>query len=211
MKSLSPELIALAKSLAGIFENRSQAQESPVWYVPLRLWLRPVPLFAEDSLTLFAEQANLVNVHLPYRSRLWRLRQLAADPLQLVVDHYQFIDQPAFKGAGQDRDRLLTITPNDVKLLTPPGCRLTVTVERNAIQGDRFRAFPESAQPCTFCNQAQTFHVALGFEVQPGELKTFDKGINPETGQPLWGALMGPYCFSKIEDWSQEFGLIEEQ
>lgn len=206
IKSLSPELIALGSALAGIFENREQAKESPVWYVPLRLWLRPVPIFTEDSVTLFAEQANVINLHLPYRSRLWRLRQLSADPLQLVVDHYQFKDQSAFWGAATERDRILSITPNDVQLLTAPGCRLTVKVENNANQGYSFRAEPESPIPCKFCAQDKIFQVSLGFEVTSGFLKTFDKGINPETGQPMWGALMGPYSYTKIEDWSGELG-----
>ena len=204
MKSLSPELIAFGSALAGIFENRDQAKESPIWYVPLRLWLRPVPIFTEDSLTLFAEQANVINMHLPYRSRLWRLRQISADPLQLVVDHYQFKDQSAFWGAATERDRISSITTNDVQHLTAPGCRLNVTVEKTDDQGYSFRAVPQSSTPCEFCSQDKTFQVSLGFEVTAGSLKTFDKGIRPETGQPIWGALMGPYCYTKIEDWSGE-------
>ena len=48
------------------------------------MWQRPVPLFREDSLTLFAEQANVINLDQPYRQRLIRLMQTddAAAPLQ---------------------------------------------------------------------------------------------------------------------------------
>ena len=51
----SPELIALARYMAGEFDNREQAIADPAWYVHLHLWQRPVPLFLEDSFTLFAE------------------------------------------------------------------------------------------------------------------------------------------------------------
>ncbi|MBV8887772.1 MAG: hypothetical protein JO235_27770 [Chroococcidiopsidaceae cyanobacterium CP_BM_RX_35] len=51
----SPELIALAHYLTGKFDNQEQATAEPAWYVHLRLWQRPVPLFTEDSITLFAE------------------------------------------------------------------------------------------------------------------------------------------------------------
>jgi hypothetical protein len=46
---MTPELITFGRYLAGEFENQRQAQAEPVWYVHLRLWLRPLPLFREDS------------------------------------------------------------------------------------------------------------------------------------------------------------------
>ncbi|MDJ0561083.1 MAG: CpcT/CpeT family chromophore lyase, partial [Microcystis sp. M53599_WE4] len=51
---MTPELITFGRYLAGEFENQRQAQAEPVWYVHLRLWLRPLPLFREDSIALFA-------------------------------------------------------------------------------------------------------------------------------------------------------------
>ena len=41
---MTPELITFGRYLAGEFENQRQAQAEPVWYVHLRLWLRPLPL-----------------------------------------------------------------------------------------------------------------------------------------------------------------------
>jgi len=48
--NFSPQLIALGEYLAGEFDNREH----------LRLWQRPVNLFTEDSITLFAEQASVI-------------------------------------------------------------------------------------------------------------------------------------------------------
>ena len=50
----SPHLTALATYLAGEFSNQQQALGQPAWYVNLRLWIRPVPIFTDDSITLFA-------------------------------------------------------------------------------------------------------------------------------------------------------------
>lgn len=63
----SPQITALANYLTGEFDNKSQALEQPVWYVHLKLWIRPVPIFTEDSITLFAEQANIIKLDQPYR------------------------------------------------------------------------------------------------------------------------------------------------
>ena len=65
--SFSPQLLALADYLSGEFDNREQALAEPIWYVHLRLWQRPIPLFSEDSMTLFAEQASVVNLERPDR------------------------------------------------------------------------------------------------------------------------------------------------
>lgn len=43
------QLTTLASYLAGEFSNQAQAIEQPAWYVSLRLWIRPVPIFSEDS------------------------------------------------------------------------------------------------------------------------------------------------------------------
>jgi len=62
--------VTLAQYLTGEFDNREQAIAEPVWYAHLKLWHCPVPLFTKDSITLFAEQANVLTLDQPYRQRL---------------------------------------------------------------------------------------------------------------------------------------------
>jgi hypothetical protein len=40
---LSDQLTQLAHYLGGEFDNRQQSLRDPVWYLHLRLWLRPLP------------------------------------------------------------------------------------------------------------------------------------------------------------------------
>jgi hypothetical protein len=42
--------------------------------------------------------------------------------------------------------------------------------------------------------------VQLGFEARPDAFDSFDKGIDPDTGKPLWGAIMGPFRYRRIGD-----------
>jgi hypothetical protein len=198
---LTSELITLGRYLAGEFENQKQAFAEPIWYVHLHLWLRPVPLFTEDSLTLFAEQASIVKLDQPYRPRLLRLRQIQI-PLKIEVQHYMFNDLNSIVGAGRNPQRLQNISLDEITVL--PTCHLAVDVQH--LEGDRFhyKAFPISDAPCRITYQENTFQVSLGFEVTADELKTYDKGIDPQTGQAVWGALMGPYCYTKRQDFSHE-------
>lgn len=193
-----PNLITLGRYLAGEFDNQQQALTEPIWYVHLHLWLRPTALFVEDSLTLFAEQASIVNLDQPYRPRLLRLRQNPSDDSSLQVQHYMFKEMMNVRGAGRNPKLLEQLTPEQVEFL--PSCTLNVTV-----LGDRFKAFPATEENCCFTYEGQTYQVSLGFEVTANELKTYDKGIDSITGKGIWGALMGPYCYQKCQDFADEW------
>ena len=203
--SFSPQLKALASYLAGEFDNQEQALEQPAWYVNLRLWIRPVPIFTEDSITLFAEQANIVKLDKPYRPRILRLRQRESIREQIEVEFYMFKDIATARGAGSNRDLIRQITPETIKFL--PNCTLKVSTDRLANSKYCFETTPVTDRPCSFTYQGSTFQVFLGFKATADELQTYDKGIDPKTGKATWGALMGAYRFSKRQDFSAELNL----
>ncbi|MEH2352465.1 chromophore lyase CpcT/CpeT [Nostoc sp.] len=198
--NFSPQLIALAEYLAGEFDNREQAIAEPVWYVHLCLWQRPVNLFAEDSITLFAEQANVITLDQPYRQRIIRLRQSSDSDATVEVQYYMPQDPGALKGAGNNPDLLNTLTSEQLDLL--PGCILTVTQEK--LPGDRYKftATPLPETSCSFTYLGNSIHVSLGFAATATEFHSYDKGIDPATGKATWGAIMGPYRYTKRNQYS---------
>ncbi|AFZ33894.1 protein of unknown function DUF1001 [Stanieria cyanosphaera PCC 7437] len=200
--TFSAQLIALGQYLAGEFDNHPQALAQPAWYVHLRLWIRPVPLFTEDSITLFAEQASVVNLNQPYRPRLLRLRENEASPQQLRVEYYMFKDIESVKDAGTNPQLLQQITLEQIEFL--PNCTLNVEFQHNSANKYHFKTSPQSDCPCSFNYQGKNFQVFLGFEVTPETLLTYDKGIDPQTGKGIWGALLGAYQFTKIQDFADE-------
>ncbi|MEX0271895.1 chromophore lyase CpcT/CpeT [Leptolyngbyaceae cyanobacterium UHCC 1019] len=194
----SPNLLTLASYLTGEFENSKQAAAEPVWYVHLRLWQRPVALFGEDSITLFAEQASVMNLQNPYRQRLMRL-QPASESLQaLQIQYYEFKDPTSVKGAGSNPDVLKSIALEQIRVL--PGCILNVRLG----EGDRFIAKPPEEARCCFSYQGEVRQVILGFEASANQYLTYDKGIDPKSNKALWGAMMGPYQYTKTQDYSDE-------
>ena len=189
----SPELIALARYMAGEFENREQAKSDPTWYVHLRLWQYPVPLFTSDSLTLFAEQANVLKLDNPYRQRIIRLQERQ-------VQYYMFKDPSSFQGAGRSPERLHTLTPDDIEFL--PGCTLSVTQHQTNPHNYDFQATLPADCRCCFTFRGETYQVSLGFEASSEQFLSYDKGIDPATGKAIWGAMLGPYRFIKRQDFS---------
>ncbi len=195
------QLKTLAQYLAGEFTNNDQALSQPAWFVNLRLWLRPVHIFADQSISLFAEQANIININLPYRQRLLRLKYRENEPNNLEVEHYKFKEINYVKGGGSNPEILTRITLDQLEFL--PTCTLKVELE-NRESGSHFKALPTSEKPCSFSYENQEYQVKLGFEVNEKELFTFDKGIDKDTGKAIWGALLGPYIYHKITDFSSE-------
>ncbi len=191
-----PDIPQLGQELAGFYDNRDQAIGDPVWYVSLQAWWRPVPLFTEDSVTLFAEQANALKPEQPYRQRLLRLH---APDGNLTAQFYQFDRPDLVLGAGANSDLVSAIINAEIQIL--PTGRLSI---EPTPQG--FSARHPSGESCKFSfrdpqGNEKRGQVELGLSTQPGQWWSYDKGLNPETNQAIWGAMMGPYQFTKRQSY----------
>ena len=197
--TLSP-IRTLATYLAGEFENKNQAAENPSWFVHLRLWHRPVlALSTPEVFTMLLEQASPISGKPPYRQRVLQLTEQSG---QLQGEYFALKDPLQFQGAGLQPERLEGITANDLVALP----NSVAPIQYQAIGGSggsdyRFQAALPEGKYCSFEYGGSRKYVYLGFDVERQkdvvELKTYDKGINPDTGQGLWGALMGPFVLLK--------------
>ncbi|MEM9245000.1 MAG: chromophore lyase CpcT/CpeT [Cyanobacteria bacterium P01_F01_bin.153] len=191
-QSHSQSLTTLATYLAGEFDNQAQAREEPVWYVPVRLWHRPLKLWGDRGFAFYAEQSNALKLDQPYRPRVFLLQEKEG---QIQVGYFQINDAETVRGGGRSPELLTALTPN---ALTPlPRCTLTVTQS-----AQKFSARPAPLCKCQFTVEGAVREVSLGFDASPEGIQTYDKGINPETGQAIWGALMGPYQYQKLSTYS---------
>jgi hypothetical protein len=182
----------LATWLAGEFDNQAQALADPTWYVPLRLWHRPLPHPIQGKLALFAEQSNTLDLERPYRQRVLVLEESSIG--KLSVQYWAFQHPEYFKGAGANPALLANATESVLELL--PGCWLDVTHK-----DDQFQAEPRTGDRCCFTYEGKQRQVVLGFEVSATQFLSYDRGVDPETGQSLWGAMMGPYRHQKRQSY----------
>ncbi len=208
LSSLNDPLTVLAGYLAGEFENERQAAAEPAWYVHLRLWQRPIPsLSSAQTFTFFLEQQTVMSGQLPYRQRILQITDSAkAD--QLKGQYFALKDPLKFRGAGQDADILKGIGQRDLVALPNSGAVIRYQAAGGLENGYQFQSALKDGELCSFDYGGQTRYVYLGFDIGPKEepkgpeantilLKTYDKGIDPDTGRGLWGALMGPFQMVK--------------
>ena len=182
----------LAQWMVGEFNNKKQAIDDPAWYVHLKLWHRPVRCELGEF-CVFAEQSNVLQLDQPYRQRLLILNQ---DENKDIKGQYWAFKEPLnYKGAGENPERLQAISKAD--LIELPGCQLNIRLNHN-----QYIAQPHADLKCCFEYAGKTRQVIIGFEVTSDKFTSFDRGVDPDTGKSLWGALMGPYQFDKDKDYA---------
>lgn len=196
-------LTTLANYLSGEFENKDQAAAAPSWYVHLRLWQRPVPqLCSQDTFTFFLEQANVISGQPAYRQRILKITQ-GETPDQLAGQYFALKSPLQFRNAGSDPSLLKGMRESDLVVLPNSGAQIQY---HTGAAGYQFKAALKDGELCSFEYGGQTRYVYLGFDIGPQAdtskagsilLKTYDKGIDPDTGRGLWGALMGPFQMVK--------------
>ncbi|MDY7016531.1 MAG: CpcT/CpeT family chromophore lyase, partial [Cyanobacteriota bacterium] len=123
----------------------------------------------------------------------------------LQANYYMFKDLTAVQGAAREPERLQDLTPEQIEFL--PECTLEIRKELISGGESLFRTIADSEKCCSFTYQEKTYFVSLGFEVTPQELRVYDKGIDPKTGKAIWGALLGPFRFSKRQNFSAELSI----
>lgn len=192
--NISSQLLQLTAWMAGEFSNREQSQEQPVWFVNLVWWQRPVPFNLLGSVAIFAEQANALILDRPYRQRIL---QFVENDGNIQVKYWGFKDPAAWAGAARDRDRLNQITINDIEAIA--GGLLDVSFTNG-----RYKAEMPKDAKCCFQYLNESRQVVLGFEVSADEFWSGDRGVDPETGSAIWGAIMDFYKFKKLQDFSHE-------
>ena len=134
------------------------------------MWQRPVPLFQEDSLTIFAEQVQCFDA--------WISPTVSAccgctiGKVRFKSSTIASSSPTGFGGRGQTQNGCRMLTIDAIDLL--PGCVLSVEQQPSG----RFVSSPLPDTRCCFSYAGETRQVSLGFEADPQTFLSYDKGID---------------------------------
>jgi len=157
--------------------------------------------------TFLLEQANVISGQPAYRQRIFQVRP-GDQPNQLRGQYFALTSPLKYRGAGSDGSLVANLSKSE--LVTLPNSGALIQYQSTA-EGYRFQSALKDGELCSFEYDGQKRYVYLGFDIEPKRinqnatllLQTYDKGIDPDTGRGLWGALMGPFQMVKQKtfDW----------
>ena len=196
--SHSTDILTLARWMAADFSNQEQAIENPPFFAHIRVCMRPLPPEFLSGTSLLLEQAYDFLLGQPYRLRVLNLK--VVDDL-IGIENYKIKEQEKFYGAARDRDRLQELTPDHLEKL--PGCDFIVRWSGRSFQGE-----VEPGKACKVVRKDKETYLDSTFEVDENTLTSWEKGLDPQTGKQIWGAIAGAFHFTKRESFAHEVAAL---
>jgi CpeT/CpcT family (DUF1001) len=190
------DIRTLATWMAGEFSNQAQAFENPPFFAHIRVCMRPLPLSVFGGLGIFLEQAYDFAIDQPYRIRV--LEFLEVDGA-ISIPHYRLKDDDRFRGAARDPARFAALTREDLDLMC--GCGMNV-----GWTGNGFKGQVEPGKNCRVERNGAQSYLDNEFEIldQGQRLVSLDRGRDLVTDERLWGAIAGPFEFTRVKDFGSE-------
>lgn len=190
----SEQIKTLARLMAADFSNKQQAYDNPPFFAHIRVCMRPLPESVLSATSLFLEQAYDFMLNAPYRLRVLKFK-IVQDRIEL--ENYRVKDQEKFIGAARDRDKLHTLTADQLEKLD--GCDMDI--EWN---GSSFKGVIKPGKACIVERNGRKTYLDNSFEIDQEKLISFDRGFDPVTDEMVWGSVAGPFYFTRITNFAQE-------
>ncbi len=192
--SHSTDIITLARWMASDFSNQAQAFENPPFFAHIRVCMRPLPVELLDGVSLYLEQAYDIELNSPYRVRVLKLVPMAD---RIDIENYAIANEEQFYGASRDRQKLQELKTAEFKLM--PGCTFITHWT-----GSSFKGRVEPGKGCMVVRKGKKTYLDSEFEIDGDKFISHDRGRDPETDAHVWGALAGPFEFTRRASFADE-------
>ncbi|MGF1460141.1 MAG: chromophore lyase CpcT/CpeT [Leptolyngbyaceae cyanobacterium] len=191
------DIATLARWMAADFSNQQQAFDNPPLYAHIRVCMRPLPYGLLDGVALYLEQAYDFSLQQPYRARVLKL--LTAND-RIEIENYTIKDAESLYGAARDRSRLSGLTGDRLELMSRCNMQVDWT-------GHSFKGMVEPGKGCMVERNGKTTYLDSVFEIDGEKFQSWDRGRDPATDEHVWGALAGPFSFTRRTSFQDEVTL----
>ena len=190
-------MIALARTLAGDFSNKKQADQSPTNYAHIRVFFRPLPFDFFGGIGFYSEQVYDYDLWSPYRQGVHRFVQ--QDEV-IYVENYALNDGMLYAGAGRNKDILKTITRDAIERRY--NCSMIFQED-----GSMFRGRVEG-NCCLIERDGRQTYLVSDVELTENTFVSWDRGMDINTHEQVWGSAVGPLKFEKIQSYGEEVPIL---
>ncbi|MEG3848788.1 chromophore lyase CpcT/CpeT [Microcoleus sp. herbarium19] len=195
--SHSTDILTLARWMAADFSNQAQAFENPPFFAHIRVCMRPLPVELLGGVSLYLEQAYDIELNSPYRVRVLKLVP-AGD--RIDIENYAIENEEQFYGASRDLQKLQELKKAEFKLM--PGCTFITHWT-----GSSFKGSVEPGKGCAVVRKGKNTYLDSEFEIDGDKFISHDRGRDPETDAHVWGALAGPFEFTRRASFAGEIQI----
>jgi hypothetical protein len=190
----STDMKTLGRWMAADFSNQEQAFENPPFFAHIRVCMRPLPLELLSGISFFVEQAYDYMLNAPYRVRVLKLIEQGD---RIAIENYVLKDEKPFYGASRDLPRLQTLTSDNLDKL--PGCNMVVEWT-----GQSFLGQVEPGKACIVVRKGKNTYLDSKFEIDDQKFISWDRGLDPDTDELVWGSVAGPFQFVRWSTFADE-------
>ena len=184
----------LASLMAGDFSNRAQSDADPKNYAHIRIFFRPLPWEFFSGIGFYSEQVYDYDLWTPYRQGVHRLVDRGD---RIYIENYSLIEAENYAGSGHNRDILLTIPPDAIERRY--NCSMVFVKD-----GEMFRGSVEPGNNCLIHRKGVNTYLVSMVELTETTWVSWDRGMDIETHQQIWGSAKGPLKFTKRESFASE-------
>ncbi|MBN2057059.1 chromophore lyase CpcT/CpeT [bacterium] len=175
--------------ITGAFSSHAQARDNEDYFDILLRMGRIWPA-RDDAFWLYVEQAVAQVESRPYRQRIYRIRQLGAEYIEVRI--FTFPDPLSFVGEWRKEEPFAGLLPE--LLEEREGCTvLLVRKDESTFAGSTVDGM------CT-SDLNDAVYATTEVILTADRMLSWDRGYNAE-GSQVWGPEAGPYIFNKLEDW----------
>ena len=187
----------LARCMAGDFSNQKQAFADSKNYAHIRIFFRPLPWDFFSGIGFYSEQVYDYDLWNPYRQGVHKLVDKGE---KVYIENYSLKDSLLYAGAGHNREILLTITPENIARRY--NCSMVFWREKNL-----FRGSVEPGNKCLITRKGQETYLVSDVELTEETWVSWDRGMDIETNEQVWGSAIGPLKFEKCQSFAGELPI----
>ena len=187
-------LYNLASLMAGDFCNRKQSSVDPKTYAHIRIFFRPLPWDFFSGIGFYSEQVYDYDLWSPYRQGVHRLVDRGDN---IYIENYSLKDAYLYAGSGHNRDILLTIKPDYIERRY--NCSMVFKKEDNIFKGS-----VEPGNKCLINRKGIETYLVSDVELTETTWISWDRGMDLNTHQQVWGSAAGPLKFEKKASFAAE-------
>jgi hypothetical protein len=193
----STDINSVLRLMAADFSNLDQHNDNPPFFAHIRVCMRPLPPELLSAPSLFLEQAYDFTLNQPYRVRV--LTFTVADDY-ILLENCTVREQERFYNASRNLEKLQTLTADDVEKMA--GCDMRVNWTGNGFKGEIM-----PGKSCIVVRNGRTTYLDNSFEVDEHKLISYDRGLDPDTDEHVWGSIAGPFEFARKTSFAHEVSI----